>query len=68
VTPENHAIVGGLVESVASCLGFAGQGRRIVPIGLPDESLAAGALPALHDRYGPSTDAVVSRINAELDG
>ena len=36
--------------------------RRIVPIALPDEFLAAGALPTLHDRYGLSTDAVVARI------
>ena len=40
---------------------------RFVPIGLPDEFLAAGALPTLHDRYGLSTDAVVARIKAELN-
>ena len=45
-----------------------GSGTRVVPIALPDEFLAAGALPTLHDRYGLSTDAVVSRVKAELDG
>jgi transketolase len=66
VTLENHTVVGGLAESVASCLSFAGHGTRIVPIALPDEFLAAGALPTLHDRYGLSTDAVVTRIRTEL--
>ena len=66
VTLENHTVVGGLAESVASCLAFAGRGRRIVPIALPDAFLDAGALPTLHDRYGLSTDAVVARVVEEL--
>ncbi len=66
VTCENHTVVGGLAESVASTLAFAGTGTRIVPIALPDEFLAAGALPTLHDRYGLSTDAVIARIKSEL--
>jgi transketolase len=66
VTLENHTIVGGLAESVASTLAFAGKGQRIVPIGLPDEFLAAGALPTLHDRYGLSTDAVIAKVRASL--
>jgi transketolase len=68
VTLENHTIIGGLGESVASCVAFAGQGTRIVPIALPDEFLAAGALPTLHDRYGLSTDAVVATIKQQLAG
>ena len=68
VTCENHTVVGGLAESVASTLAFAGVGKRIVPVGLPDEFLAAGALPTLHDRYGLSTDSIVSRVKAELQG
>ena len=66
VTLENHTIVGGLAESVAACLAFAGRGERIVPIALPDAFLAAGALPTLHDRYGLSTEAVVARVKAVL--
>ncbi|MBD0323046.1 MAG: transketolase family protein [Aldersonia sp.] len=65
VTLENHTIRGGLAESVAATLAFAGKGRRIVPIALPDEFLAAGALPTLHDRYGLSTDAVVTTVRTE---
>ncbi len=65
VTLENHTIRGGLAESVAAALAFAGKGRRVVPIALPDEFLAAGALPTLHDRYGLSTDAVVTKVRTE---
>jgi transketolase len=67
-TLENHTVVGGLTEAVASTLAFAGGGSRIVPIALPDAFLRAGALPTLHDRYGLSTDAVVAKVKAELGG
>src|SRR6185312_4745050 len=66
LTLENHTITGGLGESVASCLAFNGQGTHITPIALPDEFLAAGALPTLHDRYGLSTDAITAKIKREL--
>lgn len=66
VTLENHSVVGGLAESVASSLAFAQQTARIVPIGLPDEFLAAGALPTLHDRYGLSVAAIKERVRREL--
>ena len=57
---ENHTVVGGLGEAVAACLAFAGEAREILPIGLPDAFLDAGALPTLHERYGLSTDRVLS--------
>ena len=66
VTLENHSLIGGLSESVAATLGFAGVGTRLVAIALPDEFLAAGALPTLHHRYGLSTEAIVARVRAEL--
>ena len=66
VTLENHTVVGGLFETVASALVRRGVSRRVVPIGLPDAFLDAGALPTLHDRYGLSTSAIVDRILAEL--
>jgi transketolase len=68
VTLENHTIRGGLAESVGATVAFAGQGTRIVPIALPDEFLAAGALPTLHDRYGLSTDSIVATVRSELGG
>jgi len=68
LTLENHTVIGGLGESVAATLAFAGVGTRVTPIALPDEFLAAGALPTLHDRYGLSTDAIVAKVKAELGG
>jgi transketolase len=68
VTAENHTVVGGLSEGVAGCLAFAGVSRGIVPIALPDEFLQAGALPTLHERYGLSTDRVVTTIKEGLGG
>ena len=61
-TLENHSIVGGLFDTVAGALVRRGIGRRVVPIGLPDEFLAAGALPTLHDRYGLSVTSIVNRV------
>src|SRR4029079_16417338 len=55
VTLENHTVVGGLFETVASEALRRGLRRQVTPIALPDEFLAAGALPTLHDRYGLST-------------
>jgi len=65
-TLENHTIVGGLYESVASALIQRGIGRKVRAIGLPDAFLDAGALNTLHDRYGLSKQAVVDRVLAEL--
>ncbi|MDI9279669.1 transketolase family protein [Pantoea sp. EABMAA-21] len=66
VVVENHSLVGGLGEAVATTLMHA----QIMPvfrqIGLPDQFLDAGALPTLHDRYGISTEAMVSAIRVWL--
>jgi transketolase len=66
VTLENHTVVGGLFETVASAAVQRGIGRQITPIGLPDEFLAAGALPTLHDRYGLSTQRIVATVLERL--
>ena len=62
VTCENHTVVGGLFETVAAAAVRAGLSRKIVPVALPDEFLAAGALPTLHDRYGLSTSRLVGTV------
>jgi transketolase len=62
VTCENHTVVGGLFETVAAAAARRGLGKKIVPVGLPDEFLAAGALPTLHDRYGLSTPQLVAKV------
>lgn len=66
VVAENHTVVGGLGEAVAGLLMRSGVHPTFRQIGLPDEFLAAGALPTLHDRYGISTTAIVSRIKEWL--
>lgn len=66
VVAENHTVIGGLGEAVAAVLLRNGLAPRFRQIGLPDEFLAAGALPTLHDRYGISTEAIVSRIRSWL--
>jgi transketolase len=67
VVAENHSIVGGLGEAVASLLMREG----VIPakfrmLALPDAFLDAGALPTLHDRYGISAEKMNSRIKAWL--
>ncbi len=67
VVAENHSVVGGLGEAVASAL----LRHRVQPAGfqlagLPDAFLDAGALPTLHDRYGISCDALATRIKGWL--
>lgn len=66
VTCENHTVIGGLSEAVAATAAYGRTGSRIIAAALPDEFLAAGALPTLHDRYGLSTDALCARVKAEL--
>jgi transketolase len=62
LTCENHTVIGGLFETVASAVVRRGLTKQITPIGLPDEFLAAGALPTLHDRYGLSADRIVATV------
>ena len=67
VVAENHSVVGGLGEAVASLLMLEGvHPQKFRFIGLPDEFLDAGALPTLHDRYGISVEKMCSRLKAWL--
>jgi transketolase len=67
VVAENHSVIGGLGEAVASTL----LRHRVQPAGfqlagLPDAFLDAGALPTLHDRYGISRSTLAARIKGWL--
>ena len=66
VVAENHSTIGGLGEAVATTLMRAQIGPAFRQIALPDEFLAAGALPTLHDRYGISTESMVAAIKRWL--
>lgn len=68
IVAENHSVVGGLGEAVASLLLREGVvPARFRLLALPDEFLAAGALPTLHDRYGISAEQMQSRIKHWLE-
>lgn len=67
VVSENHSVIGGLGEAVASLLLQQG----VVPakfrrLALPDAFLDAGALPTLHDRYGISTEKFAQSVKLWL--
>jgi transketolase len=66
VVAENHSVVGGLGEAVASLLMRSGVSVPFRQVALPDEFLDAGALPTLHDRYGISANAMGKQIKAWL--
>lgn len=66
VVAENHSIIGGLGEAVASGLMERGVACTLRRIGLPDAYLDAGALPTLHERYGISAAAIVARVREWL--
>ena len=62
VVAENHSVIGGLGEAVATEILLAGLAPQFKLIGLPDAYLDAGALPTLHDRYGISTETMIIKI------
>lgn len=67
VVAENHSVVGGLGEAVASALlRHRAKPAGFELAGLPDAFLDAGALPTLHDRYGISREALGARIKGWL--
>ncbi len=66
VTLENHTVIGGLFETVASAAVLAGVHKKVLPVALPDKFLDAGALPTLHQRYGLDVDSIVSKVLAGL--
>jgi len=66
IVAENHTVIGGLGEAVATALLAAGVAAPFRQIALPDAYLAAGALPTLHDRYGISAGAMRANIKTWL--
>ena len=66
VTAENHTVVGGLGEAVATTLLRNGVTPAFRMIGLPDQFLEAGALPTLHEMYGLTVGKIAERIKGWL--
>src|SRR5690349_17187549 len=66
IVAENHTVIGGLGEAVATTMLRAGVTPKFQQVALPDEFLDAGALPTLHDRYGISAEAMAKNIKSWL--
>ena len=68
VTAENHTVVGGLGEAIASELFRRKISCDFRQISLPDEYLDAGTLEALQDKYGVSTKSVIEQVREWVKG
>ena len=66
IVAENHSVIGGLGEAVATLLLTSGVTPNYRQLALPDAFLDAGALPTLHERYGISADAMCRQIKSWL--
>lgn len=67
IVAENHSLIGGLGEAVASLLMRANvRPSAFHQIALPDAYLDAGALPTLHERYGISAAAMARSLRSWL--
>ena len=67
VVAENHSVIGGLGEAVATVLMREGvHPPAFRQVALPDAFLDAGALPTLHDRYGISAEAMARSVKEWL--
>ncbi|MFM0140093.1 transketolase family protein [Caballeronia grimmiae] len=66
VVAENHTVIGGLGEAVATTLLSSGVSCTFRQVALPDAFLDAGALPTLHDRYGISANVMADNIKKWL--
>ncbi|MCK9515060.1 MAG: transketolase family protein [Ottowia sp.] len=66
IVAENHSVIGGLGEAVASLLLRNRLAPKFHQVALPDAFLKAGALPTLHDDYGLSTSRLMGSIKSWL--
>jgi transketolase len=66
VVAENHSVIGGLGEAVATLLMRSSVPVAFRQIALPDQFLDAGALPTLHERYGISADRICASVKSWL--
>lgn len=60
LTAENHTIVGGLGSAVAETLMEAGVRAAFTRVGIQDTFAEGGSTPYLLDKYGLTSDAIVS--------
>ena len=59
ITLENHTVIGGLGDAVASVICEAGLSVKFKKIGVPDRWMECGSVPYLTDKYGLSARHIV---------
>lgn len=67
ITMENHVITGGLGSAVAEILAEAGQGPRLIRIGLRDTFVHGASRAYLMKEYGLDASALVRQTEQLLD-
>jgi len=65
VTIEDHSIIGGLGQQLASKL--ANDGKTILNIGWPDEFIQQGSFDQLAEKYGLTPEIIAERICEQLE-
>lgn len=65
VTIEDHSIIGGLGQQLASKL--ANDGKTIMNIGWPDEFVQQGTFDQLADKYGLTPEKITERICEQFE-
>lgn len=68
VSVENHVVSGGLGSAVADLIVSEQTGNRLIKIGIPNQFIECGSLPFLQSKYGLTTENIVSKVKAALDG
>ncbi len=65
ITAENHSVIGGLGSAVAELLMEQGVNTPFARIGVKDVFAEGGSTPYLFERYGLTTEAVISAFFRE---
>lgn len=66
ITLENHTIIGGLGDAVATAICEAGLAVKFKKIGVPDRWMECGSVPYLTDKYGLSARHIVQAAKEML--
>lgn len=66
VTVEDHNVIGGLGDGVASIIAESGVGTRFKRLGIPDVFPALGYPEELYDHYGYGPDGIVQAVKGLL--
>jgi 1-deoxy-D-xylulose-5-phosphate synthase len=59
---EDHALMGGYGTAVLECFSERGISTPVVRIGWPDQFIEHGNVPALRQKHGITSDALVEKV------